>query len=103
MKKQLVWFVLLLGLVLAGCNDENEVLYVTDDEFLIKNGIEDVVRVFHEDRVEKETTVMYYGNRKGKDWFALFDEKSGILLEEWYGKDREYVRSEFDISMESMF
>lgn len=103
MKKQLVWFVLLLGLVLAGCNDENEVLYVTDDEFLIKNGIEDVVRVFQVDRVEKETMVIYYGNRKGKDWFALFDAKSGILLEEWYGKDREYVKPEYDAPSAMMY
>lgn len=103
MKKQLVWFMLLLGLVLAGCSDENDVFYETNDEFLKKNGIEDVVKVFHKDNVENETSVMYYGNRKGKDWFALFDAKSGILLEEWYGKDREYVRPEFDISTVSMF
>lgn len=87
---------LLLGLVFAGCSDENDVFYETNDEFLKKNGIEDVVKVFHKDNVENETSVMYYGNRKGKDWFALFDAKSGILLEEWYGKDREYVRPEFD-------
>lgn len=78
---------------LTGCGEEEKILYETNDNLLIKNNIEDVVEVFQRNNLKSdESKIMYYGIRKGKDWFALFDTQSATLLDEWYGKERVYVR-----------
>ena len=56
---------------------------------LNKNNITDVTVVFGQ--VTQNSQTIYYGNRKGKDWFALFDD-AGNLQKEWYGKNRDYKR-----------
>ena len=85
--KQLVGLLMLLfAFMLSGCGD-NEIAYVTDDDLLTKNNIMDVVSVFERESVEENTSIIYYGYRKGREWFALFDAKSGLLKEEWYGKE----------------
>lgn len=71
----------------TGCNNDETITYVTSDDLLNKNNITDVTGLLQ--RVEQEEGILYFGNRKGKDWFALFDN-AGILQEEWYGKDRSY-------------
>lgn len=86
MNKSTILVMLLCLFTLAGCKDnETVIVYETNDELLNRNNITDVVMVFQ--RVEQDGETLYYGNRKGKDWFALFDN-TGILQEEWYGKDR---------------
>ena len=80
---------MVLSLFLLGCSEEDKVLYETNNALLNQNNITDVVYVFREVTQDGET--LFYGNRKGKDWFALFNS-SGILQKEWYGKDRYYER-----------
>lgn len=82
----IIWMV--LSLFLLGCSKEDEIRYETGNELLNKNNITDVIEVFQEEENQTGET-FFFGNRKGKDWFALFDS-SGILQEEWYGKDRYY-------------
>lgn len=94
--KKLIGAWLLLGtLLLSGCGGDEKIAYVTDDELLARNGITDVVLLYQKGSVEGEMTV-YYANRKGKDWIALFD-RSGALLDEWYGQDRECPKTEDSI------
>ncbi len=103
--KKLVSAFMLLGMswFMTGCGEKEESIlpetYVTYDDLLNKNNIEDVVEVFQRtnlwnDGFIDDSKIMYYGNRKGKDWFALFDKQSETLLGEWYGKERAYVRPE---------
>lgn len=95
MKKLLSVFLLFCtSWLIIGCG-EDEIYYETNDEFLNQNNITDVIKVFGRGRLSNnESKTMYYGIRKGKDWFALFDSQSGAFLEEWYGKERNYKRSE---------
>lgn len=86
MNRSTILVMLLCLFTLVGCKDnETAIVYETNDDLLNRNNITDVVMVFQ--RVEQEGETLYYGNRKGKDWFALFDS-AGTLQEEWYGKDR---------------
>ena len=86
MNRSTILVMLLCLFTLVGCKDnETAIVYETNDDLLNRNNITDVVMVFQ--RVEQEGQTLYYGNRKGKDWFALFDN-AGALQEEWYGKDR---------------
>lgn len=78
----ILWLVVCL--FLFGCGEDDKVRYETDNELLNRNNITDVVQVFQTANQEEGT--LLYGNRKGKDWFALFNI-SGLLQEEWYGKD----------------
>jgi len=95
MKKLLSVFLLFCtSWLIIGCG-EDEIYYETNDELLNQNNITDVVRVFGKGWLSNnKSKTMYYGIRKGKDWFALFDSQSGALLEEWYGKERDYKKSE---------
>ncbi len=86
----IVWMV--LSLFLLGCSENDKVVYETENALLNQNNITDVVQVFQE--VSQEEGTLLYGNRKGKDWFGLFNSSSGMLQEEWYGKDRYYERPE---------
>ena len=86
----IVWMV--LSLFLLGCSKDDKVVYETENALLNQNNITDVVQVFQE--VSQEEGTLLYGNRKGKDWFGLFNSSSGMLQEEWYGKDRYYERPE---------
>lgn len=95
MKKLIGLFMLFFVFTFCGCGDD-EVKYVTGDDFLTKNNITDVVRIFENRLVEDDLSTIYFGNRKGKDWFALFDTKSGLLQEEWYGKERFYENDGYD-------
>lgn len=88
MNKWLLGVAMWLVFLCSGCGDD-EITYYTSDLFA-KNNITDVVRVFQSGQVEEGASEIYYGIRKGKDWFALFDKKSGLLKEEWYGKERFY-------------
>lgn len=94
----IVWMV--LSLFLLSCSEDDKVLYETNNALLNKNNITDVVYVFREVTQDGET--LFYGNRKGKDWFALFNS-SGILQEEWYGKDRYYERPDMPSLSDSSF
>ena len=79
-------FLLMILLVVTGCSNDEE--YVTNDELLKANNITDVTHLFLQEKQEDGQT-FYYGIRKGKDWFALFDNAE-VLREEWYGKDNSY-------------
>lgn len=80
---------LLLCVVLAACGGEEEGIdYVTTDSYLNKNNITDVVYLHAKDISVDENEILYFGNRKNKDWFALFDKSTGLLLKEWYGQER---------------
>lgn len=89
-KKELfpLLFISLLALcfMVAGCGKDDGISYVTDNELLNRNNITDVTHLFSWEKHEDEQDFCY-GIRKGKDWFALFDN-TGILWKEWYGKDR---------------
>lgn len=89
MKKQIGLFMLLFVFTFLGCG-KDDIIYETGDDLLTKNNITDVVKVFERRDVGDDMLTIYFGNRKGKDWFALFDAKSGLLKEEWYGKERFY-------------
>lgn len=92
MKNQNIYLgLLLLCVSFFGCENDNGITYVTKDNLLNKNNITDVTAVF--EKVEQEGQTIYYGNRKGKDWFALFDD-AGNLQKEWYGKDYYYIPTE---------
>lgn len=90
MKQLIGLFMLLFVFTFWGCGND-EIIYETNDYFLTKNNITDVVKVFERRSVENDTQMIYFCNRKGKDWFALFNLKSGLLIEEWYGNERFYV------------
>lgn len=86
--KNWLLFLLLCG-VLAACGGEEEGIdYVTTDSYLNKNNITDVVYLHAKDISVDENEILYFGNRKNKDWFALFDKSTGLLLKEWYGQER---------------
>lgn len=88
MKVKVLFLSLLMCGTLAACgSDDDEMSYVTTDPFLNQNNITDVVRLYWDIAVD-ENTVLYWGNRKGKEWFALFDKGNGALLKEWYGKEQ---------------
>ena len=70
---------MVLSLFLLGCSEDDKVVYETENALLNQNNITDVVQVFQE--VSQEEGTLLYGNRKGKDWFGLFNS-SGILQEE---------------------
>ena len=76
--------------LIIGCEKEEDNIIYESNEFLIQNNITDVVKLFQQELVENNTMYIYYGYRKGKDWFALFDATSGMLINEWYGQDRYY-------------
>lgn len=80
----MVWLALCLCFLSTGCDKEN-VYYYTDD-LLSKNEINDV-EVFFESRSYDNHNVWYYGLRRGKEWFALFENNTGSLIKEWYGKE----------------
>ena len=83
-----LFFISLLTLCLVGCSKDDEISYVTDNELLNRNNITDVTHLFTWEKYEEKQDFCY-GIRKGKDWFALFDN-AGTLRKEWYGKDRGY-------------
>lgn len=88
MKVKVLFLSLLMCGTLAACgSDDDEMSYVTTDPFLNQNNITDVARLYWDIAVD-ENTVLYWGNRKGKEWFALFDKGNGALLKEWYGKEQ---------------
>lgn len=92
MKKILSICVLLTLIAFIGCDKAFEVKYpsfINDDVLLNQNNITDVVKVFERYNIDNNTAKLYYGNRKGKDWFAIFNN-SGSLAAEWYGKSRHY-------------
>lgn len=98
MNRSTILVMLLCLFTLVGCKDnETAIVYETNDDLLNRNNITDVVMVFQ--RVEQEGETLYYGNRKGKDWFALFDS-AGTLQEEWYGKDR-YCQHSNELTVDS--
>lgn len=97
MNRSTILVMLLCLFTLVGCKDnETAIVYETNDDLLNRNNITDVVMVFQ--RIEQEGETLYYGNRKGKDWFALFDN-TGTLQEEWYGKDR-YCQHSNDLTLD---
>lgn len=90
--------VLCLCFFFTGCDKEDEIVYYTDD-LLAKNGINDVEVLFSNETI-KDHSVWYYGLRKGKEWFALFDKSANSLTKEWYGKeisikDLDYLASTY--------
>lgn len=93
MNKWLLGVAMWMVFLCSGCGDGDKITYYESDLFA-KNNITDVVEVFQCTWVEEEGAEIYYGIRKGKDWFALFDTKSGLLKEEWYGKERFYDKKE---------
>lgn len=94
--KKWLLFLLLCG-VLAACGGEEEGIdYVTTDSYLNKNNITDVVYLHAKDISVDENEILYFGNRKNKDWFALFDKSTGLLLKEWYGQERS-IKPDFSI------
>lgn len=77
MNRSTILVMLLCLFTLVGCKDnETAIVYETNDDLLNRNNITDVVMVFQ--RIEQEGETLYYGNRKGKDWFALL-----IILEHY--------------------
>lgn len=97
MKKILSICILVSLLALFGCEKNESVieeqqsaeLYEINDVLLNQNNIKDVVKVFERYDIDNNTAKLYYGNRKGKDWFAIFNNL-GSLAAEWYGKNRYY-------------
>lgn len=75
---------LYLCLFISGC-EKDDVSYYSD-EFLRSSGITDVEICFESKPIDSENSVWYYGLRKGKEWFALFDKSKKSLVKEWYGK-----------------
>lgn len=94
--KNWLLFLLLCGVLAACKNDEEGIDYVTTDSYLNKNNITDVVYLHAKDMPVDENEILYFGNRKNKDWFALFDKSTGLLLKEWYGQERN-IKTEFII------
>lgn len=82
-------FLLMMLFVVTGCSNDEE--FITGDELLRANNITDVTHLFFQEKQEDGRT-FYYGIRKGKDWFALFDNTE-VLREEWYGRDKVYESS----------
>lgn len=83
-----------LCFLFTGCEKGEEIVYYTDD-LLTKNGIDDV-EFFFESKSYDGKTIWYYGLRKGKEWFALFDKSANSLVTEWYGKEQS--AEDFDMS-----
>lgn len=79
-------FLLMMLFVVTGCSNDEE--FITGDELLRANNITDVTHLFFQEKQEDGRT-FYYGIRKGKDWFAFFDNAE-VLQREWYGKDNSY-------------
>ncbi len=101
MNRSTILVMLLCLFTLVGCKDnETAIVYETNDDLLNRNNITDVVMVFQ--RIEQEGETLYYGNRKGKDWFALFDN-TGTLQDEWYGKDRYYQGPQISVVFPTEF
>ena len=81
MKKILSICILVSLLALFGCEKNESVieeqqsaeLYEINDVLLNQNNIKDVVKVFERYDIDNNTAKLYYGNRKGKDWFAIFN------------------------------
>ena len=84
--------------LIIGCEKEEDNIIYESNDFLIQNNITDVVKLFQQELVENNTMYIYYGYRKGKDWFALFDATSGMLIDEWYGQNRNYKSNRISIT-----
>lgn len=87
MKNQIVTAALACLCLLFG-SYEKEPEFVTDNQYLSYNGIEDVKAVMA--TAETDDGLFYFCNRQGKDWFARFDEGTKALEEEWWGRVRKY-------------
>lgn len=85
MKKVLNLLFLCVCLLLIGCEKGEDIAYYTDD-LLEKNEIDDVEVFFESRSYDNQNAIWYYGLRKGKEWFALFDKSANSLIQEWYGK-----------------
>ena len=84
--------------LIIGCEKEEDNIIYESNDFLIQNNITDVVKLFQQELVENNTMYIYYGYRKGKDWFALFDATSDMLIDEWYGQNRNYKSNRISIT-----
>lgn len=86
MKK--LWCLLIVTctyLLFIGCGEDEQYLFV--DDLLTQNGITDV----HSGRCydnfwKNKSNIWYSGIRNGKEWFAVFDRESQLLINEWYGQ-----------------
>lgn len=85
-------YLFILGSLFSSCEESNSVDYESDD-ILKKNNITDVVEIFQQKRLVADNTMyLYTGVRNQHDWFALFDTESGLLIREWYGQKRNYIK-----------
>lgn len=89
MKKYVInFFLLFFTFFLFSCNSEED--YITDNDYLNQNNIQDVVRIYGTsdifDSIYLSTTdeVLMNGIRDNKFWFAVFKKDSKKLVNEWF-------------------
>lgn len=93
MKKFL--FMLLVVCSLVACGDDNDfVVKYSHNEVLDKNGITDAFLLDSLRGFSDES--LYVGNRNNKDWFALYKNGTGEIVQEWYGQERSILAFRFE-------
>lgn len=84
------FFLLFFTFLLFSCNSEENISYITDNDYLNQNNIQDVVRIYTTsdifDSIYSSTTdeVLMHGIRDNKFWFAVFKKDSKKLVNEWF-------------------
>lgn len=84
------FFLLFFTFLLFSCNSEENISYITDNDYLNQNNIQDVVHIYCttcvSDSTYNSTTeeVLIHGVRNNKFWFAVFKEDTKKLVNEWF-------------------
>ncbi|EJW91638.1 secreted protein, partial [gut metagenome] len=74
------FFILFFTFLLFSCNSEENISYITDNDYLNQNNIQDVVHIYCTTCVSDSTydsttdEVLIHGVRNDKFWFAVFKE-----------------------------
>lgn len=90
MKHITSFFLLFFTFLLFSCNSEENISYITDNDYLNQNNIQDVVHIYCttcvSDSTYNSTTeeVLIHGVRNNKFWFAVFKEDTKKLVDEWF-------------------
>lgn len=90
MKHITSFFLLFFTFLLFSCNSEENISYITDNDYLNQNNIQDVVHIYCTTCVSDSTCysttdeVLIHGVRNDKFWFAVFKEDTKKLVNEWF-------------------
>lgn len=84
------FFLLFFTFLLFSCNSEENISYITDNDYLNQNNIQDVVHIYCTTCVSDSTCysttdeVLIHGVRNNKFWFAVFKKDTKKLVDEWF-------------------